>query len=313
MKEKNTSGLNAANVSVSVNGIKDSIGDGVQNLLGKARKVLAPMGMMAQEGDSPVDPFDFLTSQHREVDSLFAELERVGSGSVRSKKDIFMELARKLEAHSQAEEKVLYPKGRDADEKQTLEAYEEHKLVRVVIDDLVKGGDRVDSTQFQAHVKVLKDVVHHHVKEEENEYFKKMRADMDSSEILALGQRLKQEYERIEKVVMRQPVGSKKPINAATQSNESPRRGSARQVASDGVKKTSRAKKSIAAKSPPAKTKTAARSGSAKAKSTARVDATSTTKKASVRKGITASKSPARAATRGSSARKGQSGRSTHA
>lgn len=311
MKEKNSSGLNAGNVSV--NGIKDSIGDGVQNLIGKARKVLAPMGMMAEGGDTPVDPFDFLISQHREVDSLFAELERVGSGSVRSKKDIFMELARKLEAHSQAEEKVLYPKGREADEKQTLEAYEEHKLVRVVIDDLVKGGDRGDSTQFQAHVKVLKDVVHHHVKEEENEYFMKMRAEMDSSEILSLGQRLKQEYDRVEKIVMRQPVGSKKPINAATESNESPRRGSARQVASDDVKKASRAKKTGAAKSASAKTKTAARSGSAKAKSTSRAGATNASKKTSARKGVTASKAPAKAATRGSSTRKGQSGRSTHA
>jgi hemerythrin len=192
MKEKNASGRNDTEMS----------------LAGKASALMSKLGDKIT-GDKAIgedDPFAFLMSHHREVESLFAELERVGSGSVRPRREIFLELARKLEAHAQVEEKVLYPAGRVYDQKTTLEAYEEHKLCRVVIEDLAAVG-RGDDASFEANLEVLKELVENHVQEEEQEYFKTLRSEMDDEEMRLLGQRLLREYGRIESEVAKMPFG----------------------------------------------------------------------------------------------------------
>lgn len=159
------------------------------------------------------DPFAFLEAQHREVESLFAELERVGSGSVRPASEVFLELATKLEAHAQLEEAVFYPLGRKADEKQTLEAYEEHKLCRIVIEDIRKGrasgGGKGADTKFEAHVKVLKELVAHHVKEEEGTYFPTLRKELDDAQKADLGQRLQETYPKLEAKIARAGTATK--------------------------------------------------------------------------------------------------------
>jgi len=76
-----------------------------------------------------------------------------------------------------------------------LEAYEEHDVVKLVLAEL----PRVDpeDERFEAKMTVLKEMVEHHVEEEEDEMFK-LADKIDEDELEALGERLTEEAERAE-------------------------------------------------------------------------------------------------------------------
>jgi hemerythrin-like domain-containing protein len=57
-----------------------------------------------------------------------------------------------------------------------------------VLPELKKS--KIDSAEFAAKAKVLKDLVEHHVKEEEKEMFPRAKKLMDREELLKLGERL---------------------------------------------------------------------------------------------------------------------------
>jgi len=148
-----------------------------------------------------VDPIKFLESQHREVESLFERIEKMGDKAIKSKAELFGELAHKIECHAQIEEKVLYPAGKELDKDMTLEAYEEHALVR----ELIQKISRTSPTDevFMARVTVLKELIEHHVEEEEQEYFPKFRKNLDQDELLELGIELREEFAALDKKVPR--------------------------------------------------------------------------------------------------------------
>lgn len=113
----------------------------------------------------------FLSKQHREVEATFERA--LESDDARVRRNATNELARQLTLHTMLEEAIFYPAVRGIDAEQTtdmvLEAYEEHHVVKVVLKELPKA-DPKDET-FKAKVTVLKELVEHHVKEEEREMF----------------------------------------------------------------------------------------------------------------------------------------------
>jgi hemerythrin-like domain-containing protein len=147
------------------------------------------------EGAGP-DALELLKSQHREVEELFEKLEDAGDNAVKQKQQIFAAIAHKLECHAQIEERIFYPEGREVDEDTTLEAYEEHGVVRFLI-DAIKGTDPSDET-FKAKATVLKEVVEHHVEEEEDEFFPKMKKALGKERLKELGAELQAEFERLD-------------------------------------------------------------------------------------------------------------------
>src|SRR6185503_16917792 len=76
----------------------------------------------------------------------------------------------------------------------TLEAYEEHKMVKTLLTKL--SGARTADDEWQAQAKVLRENVEHHVDEEENELFDKADDVLSDEEIEALGQRMEAEKAR---------------------------------------------------------------------------------------------------------------------
>lgn len=143
-----------------------------------------------------IDPFEFLMSQHREVEALFKKIEDTGERAAKTRSALFSELAYKIECHAQLEEKILYPEGKPVDKDLTLEAYEEHGVVRDLIRKMTKTSPTDDV--FMAQVTVLKELIEHHVKEEEEEYFPKFRKDFDEETIAALGLKLAEKAEVVE-------------------------------------------------------------------------------------------------------------------
>ena len=114
-----------------------------------------------------------LREDHRKVKKLFAEFEKLEESDTAEMARIFEEVKKELTVHAQIEEEIFYPaieKAEDEEAKElTLEANEEHRLVKQLIQEL--SGMTADEELFCAKMKVLKDNVLHHAEEEESEIF----------------------------------------------------------------------------------------------------------------------------------------------
>ena len=56
--------------------------------------------------NSEPDAIDFLKSQHRDVEKLFAQLEETGSRALKKRAALFEEIAHKLTCHAELEETI---------------------------------------------------------------------------------------------------------------------------------------------------------------------------------------------------------------
>ncbi len=149
-----------------------------------------------QDLEQGPDALELLTSQHREVEALFKQLEETSDRAYRVRTTIFEEIANKLTYHAKIEEKILYPEGKDVDEDMTLEAYEEHDVMKQMIAKIrrTEGNDET----YMAKVTVLKEIVEHHVKEEEEEYFPKIREEFEADFLKELGMEMQIAFNKLE-------------------------------------------------------------------------------------------------------------------
>ena len=140
-----------------------------------------------------MDAFNLLKADHRKVAALFDELE---SANGKAKLQVFEQIKTELELHTHIEEKIFYPaleKPRDTHDL-TLEAYEEHDVVKKLLQQLSKA--RTANDEWEAQAKVLRENVEHHVEEEENELFPKAESALGEEKIEALGEEMAAEKER---------------------------------------------------------------------------------------------------------------------
>jgi hemerythrin superfamily protein len=112
-----------------------------------------------------------LEKQHREVERSFATA--LGTEDAKVRRTALREIERQLTMHTDIEEAIFYPAVRGiGTEKATdmiLEAVEEHHVVTLVLKELPKVDPKADT--FEAKMTVLKELVEHHVEEEEQEMF----------------------------------------------------------------------------------------------------------------------------------------------
>ena len=144
---------------------------------------LAKAAQLAPPTDDALDALDLLKAQHQNVEKLFSDIESATSSRKRA---LFDELADMLAVHATIEEKIFYPNvKRPSTEDLLLESAEEHLGIKRSIADLLRTD--VDDLTFDAKLKVLKElVVHHAKKEEEAKLFPIVRAEIDSDFLAAL-------------------------------------------------------------------------------------------------------------------------------
>jgi hemerythrin superfamily protein len=127
-----------------------------------------------------------LKNDHKTVATLFSQFQKA-KGAAR-KKAIVQKIVKELSVHAVIEETIFYPAIRKfvkATEDMVLEALEEHHIVKWVLSEL--DGMSPDAERFEAKVKVLCENVTHHVKEEEQELFPKVRKKMTAKQLNDLG------------------------------------------------------------------------------------------------------------------------------
>lgn len=135
---------------------------------------------------APKDAIALLKADHEAVSQLFAEYEK--TRSVPNKKALVAEICTALSVHAQIEEEIFYPAVKTALKDKLLvpEATVEHAGVKDLIAQL--EGVEPDGEMYDAKVKVLSEYVKHHVKEEHEEMFPKVKAS--SLDMIELGARM---------------------------------------------------------------------------------------------------------------------------
>lgn len=118
--------------------------------------------------------------------------------SIAKKRPVFEEFERVLTNHAKAEEESLYVYLKQEDELcvEGIEGDTEHKMAERLMNEVNESRD--DEDTWMAKVKVLAEVVDHHVKEEEKEILKDVRKEFNlekRNEIGELYSRLIREYE----------------------------------------------------------------------------------------------------------------------
>jgi hemerythrin-like domain-containing protein len=130
-----------------------------------------------------------LKKQHRKVEGIFEKLENGGADSVSE----LTELANDLAAHMAIEQNLFYPAVRDIDPEVVSESYEEHAIAELALKRLLATAG--DDVTFAAKVTALKELIEHHVEEEEEELFPKVEHAMDADELEALGSEMAKAFE----------------------------------------------------------------------------------------------------------------------
>ena len=111
------------------------------------------------------DAIALLKADHRKVEGLFEKFEHTKDDA--RKKTLVQEICTELCVHATIEEEVFYPacKGEIKEEDMLDEAYVEHDGAKVLISELLQSEPANEF--YDAKVKVLSELIKHHVKEEE--------------------------------------------------------------------------------------------------------------------------------------------------
>ncbi|HET6339372.1 MAG TPA: hemerythrin domain-containing protein [Polyangiales bacterium] len=134
-----------------------------------------------------------LEKQHRKVEEIFSKLEHGGPDV----EELVTELANDLAAHMTIEQEIFYPAIQDVDRKQVFESYEEHALAEFALKRLIAADPASD--EFQARVTALKELIEHHVKEEEKELFPEVEKALDEEKLKELGAQMQEQFDKVVK------------------------------------------------------------------------------------------------------------------
>lgn len=139
-----------------------------------------------------MNAFALLKADHEKVAGILETIEDTTERAVKGRDQLFAQLKAELDLHAMIEEEILYPALEDTEEARdiTLEAYEEHRLVKQLLAEL--EAEPKDTEEWTAKFMVLKENIEHHVEEEEGELFKKARQALSEEEIQTLGEQLQE-------------------------------------------------------------------------------------------------------------------------
>jgi hemerythrin superfamily protein len=131
-----------------------------------------------------LDAIALLKADHREVEGWFEEFE--GTNSDSKKQKLADKICTALKVHTQIEEEIFYTACREAGIEDDLmdEADIEHDGAKKLIAEIEAGSPGDD--HYDARVKVLSEMIKHHVKEEEQRdgmFAMAKKADLDLKEL----------------------------------------------------------------------------------------------------------------------------------
>lgn len=139
------------------------------------------------------DFFDLLTKEHEQVKDLLEQLKETDESEEDTREQLFKKLKSELIPHLKAEEAAYYPILIDEDQsrEQALEAKEEHHAAELILYELEKLSKK--NERWGAKLSVFKEMVEHHIEEEQEELFDVTKEVLDDEAIEGIMKNFKKE------------------------------------------------------------------------------------------------------------------------
>ena len=137
------------------------------------------------------DAIVLLKQDHKEIKKLFRDFQAAGEDATTRKGDLVAKMIELLTVHTYIENEVMYPEVRKLLpdlEDDVLESYEEHHVADVLVSELAAMS--ADAERFDAKTTVLIENVTHHIEEEEDEWFPKVREGLGRKQLTEIGERM---------------------------------------------------------------------------------------------------------------------------
>ena len=137
-----------------------------------------------------MDATKLLIADHNRVKGLFARYKMASKEKdVEEVNQLAAKILEELTVHTTIEEEIFYPAVHEISDKladAVDEGVEEHHVVKILLEEI--AGAEPGSDEWTAKMTVVIESVEHHVEEEENEMFPKVRSSTDASRRGELGE-----------------------------------------------------------------------------------------------------------------------------
>ena len=155
----------------------------------------------------PMDAIALLTADHKQVAEWFEQLEKASSDetsdemSDESKQTLAQQICAALTVHATIEEEIFYPAFLEATGEIDIhhEAEVEHQGAKNLIAEIEDSSP--DDEYFDAKVKVLAELIRHHVNEEEQSEGMFAKARESGMDLDSLGEQLQERKEELADVM----------------------------------------------------------------------------------------------------------------
>src|SRR5215210_3729171 len=161
------------------------------------------------------DAIVLLKKDHQEIKRAFAAFEKAGENAHARKGQLVDRIIELLTVHTYIENEVMYPRVRallPELEDDVLESYEEHHVADVLVMEL--SGMKPTDERFDAKTTVLIENVQHHMDEEEQDWFPKVRDGLGRKQLQEIGAEMVAAKKKAPKKPS-QPSALKKTVDAA--------------------------------------------------------------------------------------------------
>lgn len=134
-----------------------------------------------------------LKEDHGKAKKLLEELVATTERADKKRRDLVVAIKTELQTHMQLEEQIFYPAFKESAKSKDVqrlyyEAVEEHHAADTVLADLLRADPA--GPAFSGKAKVLKELVFHHIEEEEKEMFPEARKHLDKEQLRELASRI---------------------------------------------------------------------------------------------------------------------------
>ena len=137
------------------------------------------------------DAIVMLKNDHKLILRTFKDFENAGDDALKTKGDLVGRIIELLTVHTYIENEVMYPRVRallPELEDDVLESYEEHHVADVLVTEL--AAMKPTDERFDAKTTVLIENVQHHMDEEEQDWFPKVRAGLGRKQLQEIGEEM---------------------------------------------------------------------------------------------------------------------------
>jgi iron-sulfur cluster repair protein YtfE (RIC family) len=142
------------------------------------------------------EAFQILKKDHKKAKSIISELLGTSNAAKAQRRELLAQLKEELKLHEKIEETLLYPsvESKKATKELALEAYEEHHLIDVLLEEMEDTS--VTDEHWKAKLTVLQANLEHHIQEEEDVLFPKAAKELGEENLEEMAAKMKEMKEK---------------------------------------------------------------------------------------------------------------------